>query len=119
MLPGHRGHFVPAAEMPALEQAVYEGYLAGLRAGGWDDDPRLVRLGMWSSAVKYDWLSAFTLAQVFQDRQYRYGAAARSTPRSSSGSAAGPCYSTRAGPARHSTCPTSWAARGQPEAVSR
>ena len=28
---------------------------------------------MWSSAVKYDWLAAFTLAQVRQARQYRYG----------------------------------------------
>ncbi|HEY3979770.1 MAG TPA: phosphotransferase [Streptosporangiaceae bacterium] len=66
-------HFVPAADMPALDQAVYEGYLAGLRAAGWRDDPRLVRLGMWSSAVKYDWLAARTLAQVSQERQYRYG----------------------------------------------
>ena len=66
-------HFVPAAELPDLEQAVYEGYLAGLREAGWDDDPRLVRLGMWSSAVKYDWLAAFTLFQVSQERQFRYG----------------------------------------------
>ena len=50
-----------------------EGYLSGLRAAGWRDDPRLVRLGMWSSAVKYDWLAAFTLAQVSQERQQRYG----------------------------------------------
>ena len=28
---------------------------------------------MWSSSVKYDWLAPFTLAQVGQDRQYRYG----------------------------------------------
>jgi hypothetical protein len=66
-------HFVPAADMPALEQAVYDGYLAGLQAAGWRDDPRLVRLGMWSSSVKYDWMAAFTLAQVSQERQYRYG----------------------------------------------
>jgi hypothetical protein len=66
-------HFIPAAQMPGLEQAVFEGYLAGLREAGWDDDPRLVRLGMWSSAVKYDWLAAFTLSQVSQQRQYRYG----------------------------------------------
>jgi hypothetical protein len=66
-------HFVPAAELPALEQAAYEGYLAGLRTAGWREDPRLVRLGMWSSSVKYDWMAAFTLAQVFQQRQYRYG----------------------------------------------
>jgi hypothetical protein len=66
-------HFIPAAEMPDLEQAVFEGYLAGLREAGWDDDPRLVRLGMWSSAVKYDWLAAFTLSQVSLQRHYRYG----------------------------------------------
>jgi hypothetical protein len=66
-------HFVPAADLPALERAVYEGYLAGLQAAGWRDDPRLVRLGMWSSSVKYDWLAALTLAQVFQERQQRYG----------------------------------------------
>ena len=66
-------HFVAAADMPALEQAVYEGYLTGLQAAGWRDDPRLVRLGMWSSSVKYDWMAPFTLAQVFQERQYRYG----------------------------------------------
>ena len=48
-------HFVAAGEMPRLEQIVFHGYLRGLRAVGWDDDPRLVQLGMWSSAVKYDW----------------------------------------------------------------
>jgi hypothetical protein len=66
-------HFIGADQMPRLEQAVYEGYLRGLQAAGWDDDPRLVRLGMWSSAVKYDWLAPYTLAQVRQERQYRYG----------------------------------------------
>ena len=66
-------HFAAAGQMPRLEQAVFDGYLRGLRAGGWDDDPRLVQLGMWSSAVKYDWLAAQTLAQVRQERQYRYG----------------------------------------------
>jgi len=66
-------HFVTADQMPRLENAVYEGYLRGLRAAGWHDDPRLVQLGMWSSAVKYDWLAALTLAQLRQERQYRYG----------------------------------------------
>jgi hypothetical protein len=66
-------HFVAVADMPALEQAVYQGYLAGLHAAGWRDDPRLVQLGMWSSSVNYDWMAPFTLAQVFQERQYRYG----------------------------------------------
>jgi thiamine kinase-like enzyme len=56
-------HFVPAADMPALEQGVYGGYLAGLHAAGWRDDPRLVRLGMWSSSVKYDSMAAFKLRE--------------------------------------------------------
>jgi Phosphotransferase enzyme family len=73
-------HFVAADQMPRLEQAVYEGYLRGLRAAGWDDDPRLVQLGMWSSAVKYDWLAPFTLGQVGQQRQYRYGGAGEIDP---------------------------------------
>ena len=66
-------HFIAAGDMPRLEQVVFDGYLRGLRAAGWNDDPRLVQLGMWSSAVKYDWLAAFTLAQVRNARQYRYG----------------------------------------------
>lgn len=68
-------HFVTADQMPRLEQVVYEGYLQGLRAAGWREDPRLPQLGMWSSAVKYDWLAPFTLGQVSQERQYRYGGA--------------------------------------------
>jgi len=66
-------HFVTADQMPRLAQAVYESYLRGLRAAGWHEDPRLVQLGMWSSAVKYDWLATYTLAEVGQERQYRYG----------------------------------------------
>jgi hypothetical protein len=73
-------HFITADQIPRLEQVVFEGYLRGLRAAGWDDDPRLVQLGMWSSAVKYDWLAALTLAQVRQDRQYRYGGAGEIDP---------------------------------------
>ncbi len=66
-------HFLAADDLPRLEQVVFDGYLRGLRQAGWDEDPRLVQLGMWSSAVKYDWLAAFTLEQVGQARQYRYG----------------------------------------------
>ena len=66
-------HFIAAEHLPHLEQVVFDGYLRGLRSTGWDEDPRLVQLGMWSSPVKYDWLAPFTLAQVGQDRQYRYG----------------------------------------------
>ena len=70
-------HFVSADQMPRLEHQVYRGYVRGLRAAGWRDDPQLVQLGMWSSAVKYDWLAPFTLAQVGQERQFRYGGAGR------------------------------------------
>jgi thiamine kinase-like enzyme len=66
-------HFVTAEELPRLEQVVFDSYLRGLRSAGWNEDPLLVQLGMWSSAVKYDWLAPFTLAQVRLDRQYRYG----------------------------------------------
>jgi hypothetical protein len=66
-------HFISAEHLPELEQVIFDGYLRGLRAGGWNDDPRLVQLGMWSSSVKYDWLTPLTLAQLGQDRQYRYG----------------------------------------------
>jgi hypothetical protein len=66
-------HFVAADELPKLEEVVFDSYLAGLRAAGWVGDPRLVQLGMWSSAVKYDWLAPATLAGVRSDRQYRYG----------------------------------------------
>jgi hypothetical protein len=66
-------HFIAASDLPGLERAVFDGYLRGLRTAGWTDDPRLAQLGMWSSAVKYDWLAALTLAQVRDDRQVRYG----------------------------------------------
>jgi hypothetical protein len=66
-------HFIPARELPRLEQVIFNAYLDGLRSAGWTEDPRLVQLGMWSSAVKYDWLAALTLAQLRHDTQYRYG----------------------------------------------
>jgi hypothetical protein len=39
-----------------LEPTVVDGYLDGLRAGGWSGDPRLVRLGYLISAVL--WMGA-------------------------------------------------------------
>jgi hypothetical protein len=66
-------HFIAADQMPFLEETIVTGYLRGLRAAGWDDDPRLVQLGMWSSAVKYDWLAAQTLSRLSQERHFRYG----------------------------------------------
>lgn len=73
-------HFIAAGDLPRLEQVVFDGYLRGLQAAGWDEDPRLVQLGMWSSAVKYDWLAALTLAQAREDRQFRYGGAGEIDP---------------------------------------
>ena len=108
-------HFVAAADLPALEQAVYEGYLAGLQAAGWRDDPRLVRLGMWSSSVKYDWMAPFSpWPRSSRSGSTATGAAARSTPASSSGSAAGSCCSTPAGPARRLSSPTNSAGSDRP-----
>jgi Phosphotransferase enzyme family len=69
-------HFVAADDLPGLEPVIFDGYLRGLRSAGWNEDPRLVQLGMWSSAVKYDWLAPLTLTQVRQERQYRYGGGA-------------------------------------------
>jgi hypothetical protein len=66
-------HFVAAEDLPRLENVIFDGYLHGLQSAGWNDDPRLVQLGIWSSSVKYDWLAPLTLAQVGQARQYRYG----------------------------------------------
>jgi Phosphotransferase enzyme family len=67
-------HFISAERLPELERVIFDGYLRGLRSAGWNDDPRLVQLGMWSSSVKYDWLTPLTLAQLGHARQYRYGA---------------------------------------------
>ncbi len=66
-------HFVDAALLPELEVAVFDGYLAGLRRGGWTGDERVARLGMHASAIKYDWLTPFMLARATADRQMAYG----------------------------------------------
>jgi thiamine kinase-like enzyme len=66
-------HFQPAAQLPILEAAVLEAHVAGLRGGGWRGDPKLVRLGMCASAVKYDWLTPLMLTQAGAERQLAYG----------------------------------------------
>jgi hypothetical protein len=38
-----------AHRMPGMERAAFEGYCDGLRASGWDRDPRLARLGYLAS----------------------------------------------------------------------
>ena len=74
-------HFVPAAQLPELEEIVFDAHLEGLREGGWTGDPGLVRLGMWSSAVKYDWLAPFMLAALGQATHYHYGGGPEIDPR--------------------------------------
>ncbi|MEU4610526.1 aminoglycoside phosphotransferase [Streptomyces umbrinus] len=65
--------FLPAARLPELATAMYEAYVRGLRAGGWQGDERLVRLGVCASAVKYDWLTALMLSRASDERQLDYG----------------------------------------------
>ena len=66
-------HFVPAAQLAELDALVLDAYLRGLRQGGWYGDERIVRLGMYSLAVKYDWLTPFMLAGATADRHLAYG----------------------------------------------
>jgi len=66
-------HFVPAERLPEFETAVLDGYLNGLRQAGWAGDARLVQLGMWAAAVKYDWQTPMMLEAAQATRQYRYG----------------------------------------------
>jgi hypothetical protein len=43
-----------AAEARSLDEAVFRGFLNGLRDAGWQDDPRLVRLG-YTAACALRW----------------------------------------------------------------
>ncbi len=43
---------VDVDQAPALDQAVFEGYLGGLQDAGWHGDPQLVRLGYTTAAFK-------------------------------------------------------------------
>jgi hypothetical protein len=65
-------HFIPAAEMPDLEQAVFEGYLAGLREAGWDGRDSEARLGMVASCVKYAWLLPLMLQRAADETHGAY-----------------------------------------------
>lgn len=64
---------VPAGAIDELEQAVFAGYVAGLRAGGWDGPEELVRLAMTASAVKYHWVAPLFLARCDAPVHYAYG----------------------------------------------
>jgi Phosphotransferase enzyme family len=66
-------HFIPSAQLSALDDAVFGAYVRGLRNAGWDGDERLVQLAVWASAVKYDWLTALMLERASAARQMKYG----------------------------------------------
>jgi hypothetical protein len=48
--------FWPAERLAELEDACLDGYLQGLREGGWSGPASSARLGMVASCVKYTWL---------------------------------------------------------------
>jgi Phosphotransferase enzyme family len=66
-------HFITSDRLPELDTAVFDAYVSGLAEGGWNGDERIVRLGMWASAVKYDWLTPHMLASASATKQMRYG----------------------------------------------
>jgi aminoglycoside/choline kinase family phosphotransferase len=68
-------HFLPAADLPELDHAVYVAYVEGLREGGWNGDERLVRLAMCASAVKYLFLVPRLLERASEATHFAYGGA--------------------------------------------
>jgi hypothetical protein len=66
-------HFIDSTDLPALDTAVFGAYVAGLNDAGWNGDSEVVRLGLWVSAVKYDWLTPLMLASAAATRQLKYG----------------------------------------------
>ena len=65
--------FVPAEALPELDEAVFGGYVSGLREAGWQGDERLVRLGMHASAVKYEWLGPLMVQKASDAEHVGYG----------------------------------------------
>jgi thiamine kinase-like enzyme len=59
--------------LPDLDERLTGAYLRGLRDAGWIGDPRLVRLGICASAVKYDWLTVLSLERAAAEEQLAYG----------------------------------------------
>ncbi len=55
-------HFLSANDLEQLDARAIPAYLDGLAEAGWNGDEQLVRLGVWSAAVKYQWLMPAQLA---------------------------------------------------------
>lgn len=64
--------FLPGELLPDLDQAATEAYLTGLGEAGWEGDPRLVRLAICASAVKYHWLGPMSV-RFAPNEQRDYG----------------------------------------------
>jgi phosphotransferase family enzyme len=56
--------FISPDYLPTLERIVLSAYITGLQESDWPGDERLVRLGMYASAVKYVWLGAAMLSSA-------------------------------------------------------
>ncbi|MBR8642179.1 hypothetical protein KEF29_29765 [Streptomyces tuirus] len=54
----------PAADFTTLDAATFEGYVTGLRESGSRNEPRMVRLGMVLTAVKWAWLVPDVIARA-------------------------------------------------------
>jgi hypothetical protein len=68
-----RETFLPAEQLPELDELVFRSYRRGLREAGWSGEDRHVRLAMCASAIKYEWLVPLMLARAGDERQLDYG----------------------------------------------
>jgi hypothetical protein len=53
----------------ALQDVVFEGYLAGLRDAGWQGDPRQVRLGYTAASLRYRFADLWRVLPLFADER--------------------------------------------------
>jgi hypothetical protein len=66
--------FLPGERIGELDRSITGAYLAGLAEAGWDGDPRLVRLAMCASAVKYHWLTPYMIRGAGSPQRHYGGA---------------------------------------------
>lgn len=64
--------FLRSERMAEVAERSLTAYTEGLVESGWSGPPEVVRLGMYSAAVKYDWLMPWMLARVDAE-QIDYG----------------------------------------------
>jgi hypothetical protein len=66
-------HFVEPGDLGALEDAVWEGYAAGLDDADWPHPTEVARLGLVASAVKYVWLPGLMVERADHTGPTGYG----------------------------------------------